>query len=92
MFTFNALNEGIDTLTDFNITEDIIDLRNIFRQPQYTDVTPYVQFLKYIQVTPQGSNTLIRIDADGNGVGKELITVATLTNVSGLTARNFVIG
>jgi Ca2+-binding RTX toxin-like protein len=92
-FTFGSVNEGIDTVTDFNATEDLIDLRVIFNQPQFSGATPYVRYLQQIKLVQVGSSTEVRIDADGNGIGSTMNTLAVLQNVntSALTSRNFVI-
>jgi Domain of unknown function (DUF4347)/Bacterial Ig-like domain/Putative Ig domain/RTX calcium-binding nonapeptide repeat (4 copies) len=93
MFGYGALTEGKDTIVDFNPAEDLIDLRSIFSQSQFAGATPFVRYLKYVQLAQVGGSTEVRIDADGNGAGNTFVALATLTNVNAntLSSRNFVI-
>jgi large repetitive protein len=93
MFTFGSVNDRVDTITDFNVNEDVMDLRVIFNQPQYSGATPYVRYLQSIKLLQVGSNVEVKIDADGNGSGTTFVAIALLQNVStsALTGRNFVI-
>ena len=93
MFVFANINEGKDAIVDFSPSEDLIDLRSLFAQSQFAGATPYVRYLKYVQLTQVGASTEIKIDADGSGVGNTFITLATLNNVGigAVGSRNFVI-
>ncbi|MDX2216285.1 MAG: DUF4347 domain-containing protein [Oculatellaceae cyanobacterium bins.114] len=92
MFTFNALDEGVDTIADFK-TEDVIDLRQIFAQSAFSGATSFVQFSQFVQLVQVGANTEVRVDADGSGSGTDFTMLATLQNVAAntMTPRNFVI-
>ncbi|NJR39412.1 MAG: hypothetical protein HC781_12080, partial [Leptolyngbyaceae cyanobacterium CSU_1_4] len=94
MFAFSNISEGKDAIADFNPTEDVIDLRSLFAQPQFAGATPFVRYLKYVQMTQVGASTEIKIDADGSGIGTAFTTLATLNNMSvgAIGSRNFVIG
>jgi Ca2+-binding RTX toxin-like protein len=93
MFAFSRVNESVDTMTDFSVNDDVIDLRSPFAQPQYSGETTFDRYLKYVQLTQVGSNTEIKIDVDGNGAETNFVTLATLANVSANTigSRHFVI-
>jgi large repetitive protein len=93
MFGFGSINEGVDTIKDFNVNQDVIDLRSIFNQSQYAGVTPYARYLQYMKLVQVGSNTEVRIDKDGNGGDTTLTTLAILENVTttAIGSRNFVI-
>ncbi|MBW4514419.1 MAG: DUF4347 domain-containing protein [Timaviella obliquedivisa GSE-PSE-MK23-08B] len=93
IFAFANINEGKDAIVDFSPTEDLIDLRSLFAQPQFAGATPYVRYLKYVQMTQVGTSTEIKIDADGSGVGNTFTTLATLNNIGigAMGSRNFVI-
>ncbi|WP_416673345.1 Calx-beta domain-containing protein [Egbenema bharatensis] len=94
MFVFHRLDEGVDLITDFNPNEDLIDLRRIFANPIYTAENRFAQFRKFVQLEQVGSNTEVRIDADGNGEGTAFTSIAVLRNRSAdtLQVRNFVMG
>jgi Ca2+-binding RTX toxin-like protein len=94
MFTFNALTEGVDTIKQFNVADDVLDLRLIFSEPKFTGESGFVKYLKYVQLKQVGANTEIRIDADGDGRGTNFVAIANLqnTNRTVVTSRNFVIG
>jgi hypothetical protein len=93
MFGYGAVTEGKDTIVDFAPASDVIDLRSLFSQPQFAGATPYVRYLKYVQLAQVGSGTEVRIDTDGSGIGTTFTTLATLNNtkVNAIGARNFVI-
>ncbi len=84
MFVYNAFSERTDIITDFNTTQDILDLRGVFSYLGSTPVTS--NFLKFTQ---SGANTLVQIDQDG-AVGGASFT--TLTTLNGVTASGLSIG
>jgi uncharacterized delta-60 repeat protein len=92
-FVFQSPLDGIDTITDFEVNRDVIDLRAIFAKSEFSGTTPFARFHQFIELVQQGADTEIRIDADGNGSDTSLVTLATLQNVSANTvkANNFVI-
>ncbi|NJL21124.1 MAG: type I secretion C-terminal target domain-containing protein [Leptolyngbyaceae cyanobacterium SM1_3_5] len=92
-FTFNSLSEVVDTITDFNTAEDLIDLRRIMSASQFGGVTPFARYQQHVQLVQTGANTEIKIDADGGGTANRFVTLATLQNVrpTSLTSTNFVI-
>lgn len=81
MFVFEKLSEGIDTITDFENSIDVIDVRKIFSQAAFAGATPLARFQQFAQFVQVGANTEFRIDADGNGAGTTFTTLAVLNNV-----------
>jgi Ca2+-binding RTX toxin-like protein len=92
-FVFKAPSEGTDTITDFEVNKDLIDLRAIFAKAEFSGTTPFARFHQFIDLVQQGADTEIRIDVDGNGSSNALVTLATLQNisVSAVKSNNFVI-
>lgn len=93
MFVFTAVAQGKDTITDFNTSEDVIDLRQIFAQTAFAGTANPDGFKQMVRVEQVGTNTEVRIDADGVGAGTTFKTLASLTGVSAssVTTSNFVV-
>lgn len=93
MITFNSVTEAPDRITDFN-PEDLLDLRTIFAQAAFSGTSPIDRFNQFIQIAQVGTNTEVRIDADGTGSGMTFATLAILTSrsASAIGAGNVVIG
>jgi Ca2+-binding RTX toxin-like protein len=89
----NRLVEAGDRVLDFNVTDDLIDLRQIFTAPQYNGSTPLARFAEFVQLTQTGTTTEVKIDSDGSGAGTAFTTLLTLDNVVATTVSpsNFVI-
>ncbi len=83
----------MDTISDFTLGEDLIDLQYILSTANFREVRSLEQFEKYVTLTQVGSDTIVQIDADGKGAGTSLTSVAKLQNVavSSLDASSFVI-
>jgi Ca2+-binding RTX toxin-like protein len=94
LFVFNSLSEAGDTITDFAAAEDLIDLRAIFAASAFGGGSPFARFTQFVQLVQVGTNTQVRIDADGNGAGTNFVTLATLQNVGvgAIGSQNFVVG
>lgn len=92
-FRYSSLKEGGDLIRDFNVQQDLIDLRPIFAQPSFTNVTDPQQLMSLMKMERIGTSTRIMIDADGTGSGQTFVNVATLQGVapSALTLANFVV-
>ena len=88
-FAFRTLEEKGDLIQDFT-HQDVIILAEIFGLKNYGSTNPIRDYLKIDQV---GSNTVIRIDADGNTGSSPFAVLATLqnTNANTLSNANFVI-
>lgn len=93
-FKYNFVNEGTDTITDFNASVDLIDLRTIFNDSRFAGPNRFAQFNEFIDLVQVGSTVEVRIDADGSGSGTALNTLAVLNNQStnAVTSRSFIVG
>ena len=82
-----------DRITDFDVVNDLSDLRGIFAKAEFGGTTPFARLSQFVQTVQIGENTEIRIDADGSGNGTSFQTLLTLQNVQAntVTSRNFVI-
>jgi len=94
LFVFNYLNDGVDKIVDFSRRSDLIDLTKVFTSSIFADVDIFSRFTEFLQVVSVGSNTQIRIDADGAGEGTVFTPLVTLKNVaaSSINTKSFVIG
>ncbi len=92
-FRYGSLKEGGDLIKDFNVQQDLIDLRPIFAQPNFASATDPQQLKSLFKMERIGTSTRIMIDADGTGSGQTFVNVATLQGVapSALTLANFVV-
>jgi Ca2+-binding RTX toxin-like protein len=88
-FTFNSLTEAADVITDFSVTDDLIDLRGVLSGSTAASVDKFTQFVQLVQV---GANTEVRIDTDLEGAGATFTQLVTLNNVAiaSLSAAQFV--
>jgi Ca2+-binding RTX toxin-like protein len=90
LFVFtNPSATNTDTVKDFTVGEDLIDLRSIFAQADFRNAT----LSQVVQLVQVGANTEVQLDSDGLGSGKEFATLAILENVNSSTigASQFVI-
>ncbi len=80
-FLFNAINEGTDTVKDFDASEgDLLDLSAILGA--YDELSDDIA--DFVIATESGGNTLISVDQSGNaGVGG-VVEIAVLEGVTGL--------
>ncbi|OKH52150.1 hypothetical protein NIES2101_16075 [Calothrix sp. HK-06] len=76
-FVYNAFNEGMDIVTDFNTSQDTLDLSGVFKTLGVTEVTK-----DFLQFTQSGSNTLVQIDQNGAAGGMTFSTFVTLNKVT----------
>jgi Ca2+-binding RTX toxin-like protein len=76
-----------DTITDFNVNEDVINLQVFTTDGEYGSSNP---FADYIQLRQQGSQTVVRFDTNGDASkGFEAIAVLQNIRATSLTAANF---
>ncbi|MBW4601067.1 MAG: hypothetical protein KME29_16160 [Calothrix sp. FI2-JRJ7] len=76
-FVYNAFNEGTDVVTDFNTSQDTLDLSGVFKTLGVTEVTN-----DFLQLTQSGSDTLVQIDQNGTAGGMTFSTLVTLNKVT----------
>jgi hypothetical protein len=88
-FVYNNLQEGGDTIVDFEASSDTIDLHRIFKNSIYNNSSQ--DFSQYIEFNQIGSNTTVRIDTDGDTKpgGFENFLVLEKVNASDVSAKNF---
>lgn len=89
-FIYKNANHGRDTIADFQLGKDQIDLRQIFKQPDYEQPN---RFAAYIRLTPavgNAENTIVRIDSNGDAKGgfKALAQLLNI-NANDLSAASF---
>jgi len=91
VFHYASLEERGDLILDFS-TEDIIDLSEAFQAEPFRQGSGLVRFDSYVRLAQVGSSAEVRIDADGAGVRRAFVTLATLLNTQAdqLGAKNFV--
>lgn len=92
-FKFERLTDGRDSITDFSIGNDLIDLRDIFARAEFQGGTAFERLAQFVEVVQVGTSSRIRIDADGSEPGTTFVELATLRNINAteLTERSFVI-
>ncbi len=82
VFAIENLTDGVDTITDFNPTEDVIDVSGILRSPQFAAVSSFAKVNQFVRLNQIGSDTQVSIDADGNGSGNILQPIVVLQGVN----------
>ncbi|ODH03334.1 hypothetical protein A4S05_20040 [Nostoc sp. KVJ20] len=85
-FVYQALSDIGDTITDFNQSEDQLDLSDLFRSLDDSGIPGINQYLQFVQ---SGTSTQVQIDPDGFGGIESFNTFVTLNN---FTATNLVVG
>jgi large repetitive protein len=87
-FVFRSATEGLDTITDFEVGKDLIDLKAIFAAPAFSGSTPFARFNQFVQLVQEGADTQIRFDIDGSGAGTRFETRIVLLNTAANTMRS----
>ncbi|HHP7245753.1 MAG TPA: SdrD B-like domain-containing protein, partial [Elainellaceae cyanobacterium] len=59
---YRQLADRRDTMTDFNLSQDVIDISQIFDRPAYSNSNPFDDYVRLVQ---RGSHTHVRVDANG---------------------------
>lgn len=90
-FVYRSEKEGGDQITDFS-TEDVLDLRQIFRQSAFGAATPLAQYQQFIRLVETNSGIAVQIDADGNRSGTSFVTLVLLKGVTSgeIGTNNFI--
>ena len=84
-FVFTSLEHGRDIIQDFNVNKDLIDLRQILSEVEYTSNSPFDKFLDFVQIKQVGSSTRISIDSDGVVGDAGFTAIAILRGVDATT-------
>ncbi|MFM7424765.1 MAG: DUF4347 domain-containing protein [Elainella sp.] len=87
-FVYRNARHGLDTILDFERI-DRIDLRRVFAGGDYTR-TP--RFNRYVRLASAGSDTIVRVDANGNAP-QGFVDLVRLAGVAPdqVTSRNFLV-
>lgn len=88
-FVYESYRDRTDTITDFNPSDDFIDLSQIFASSSHNSTTP---FESYIQLVQMGSNTEVHINplGDSHNIFRNLVILEDVTAVN-LSADNFIV-
>ncbi|MCL1144127.1 Ig-like domain-containing protein [Shewanella gaetbuli] len=88
IFVWQQGDFGSDTITDFNVTEDQLDLSDLLINEENTNLDTLLNF----NFEPDGS-TIIEIDSDGNGSIDQTITLdgVDLSDIYGSTDEGVII-
>ena len=76
---------AVDAIKDFNIstTEDVLDISDILDGTSYNHgVDPITD---WVEITTDGSNSIVKVDRDGTGGTYGMTQIATLESITGLT-------
>jgi uncharacterized protein YkwD len=89
-FAYKQLQDKGDTITDFSVSQDKIDLRQIMAGSAYQSKNQFSDFLQLQQV---GSDTSVKLDMDGNkkAGGFDKFILLEKVNASSLSASNFLV-
>lgn len=90
MFVYSFVDQGNDLINDFNVQEDLLDLRGIFSQG-YTAESSFAQYQKFVKLEQVGTTVAVNVDADGTGKTFALLTSLNNVVLADLTSKNFVL-
>lgn len=87
-FVYRSAKDKGDRITDFDITQDVIDLKLLLSDRRYASTS----FSDYVRHGQRGAHTVVSIDVDGDLAAGGFKTLVTLNNVvaSRLSANQFV--
>ncbi len=93
LFGFSSTDEGVDHITDFDPQIDQIDLRAIFKAPEFSGSTDFDRFFQFVQMAQQANQVLISIETSRVGDQSVWTKLVTLDNcaIETLNLSNFVI-
>jgi hypothetical protein len=93
MYVFQQVEGGENIVADFNVRQDVIDLREIFVLETFKvkGVSNFDRFEQFVAVEQRDANTQIKIDVDGKGAGTTFVSLVTLTGVqaTNVSVSNF---
>ena len=84
-FVFTDLDHGRDTIDDFNVNKDLIDLRDLLSGVEFTANSPFEKFNQFVQIKQVGSKARINIDTDGVVGDAGFTTIAVLKDLDAST-------
>ncbi|MEL6468202.1 MAG: type I secretion C-terminal target domain-containing protein [Cyanobacteria bacterium J06623_4] len=94
IFVFGQVNEGLDTILDFRVGHDLLDLSGILSGDGYRSATPFESFVR-LSATADSSQTLVSVRdvtsaSDEGAVFREIALVDQIA-ISELDASSFVL-
>jgi phospholipase/lecithinase/hemolysin len=88
-FVYTDASHGRDTILDFQIGKDRIDLKAILNRRGYADSE---RFDAYVRLTSTSSGTLVRVDSNGDQAGGfRALALLPGTEANELTAASFLV-
>lgn len=89
-FVYHRLSDGMDVIEDFDVQQDQIDLRPIFRN---AGIAPKKQWSEYIKAETSDLGMVLQIDIGSDDNHNSLRKLVTLGNVKvgSLAAENFLL-
>jgi hypothetical protein len=79
MFELEGAFSGVDTIQDFNLSNDYINIADVL-----TEYDPLTDLLTdFVEITTSGSNSILSVDVDGGA--NSFVQIATIIGVTGLT-------
>jgi Ca2+-binding RTX toxin-like protein len=94
-FVFNMVSDAMDQISDFEVGQDLIDLRGIFQQAAFQKAgsSNFDRFQQFVKVEQMGAVTKVSIDADGVGAGTTFTPLAMLNGATApVNSQSFVVG
>ena len=78
-FDYNAISEGVDTILDFDTADaDVLDVTDLL----VGFVTGTSDIDDFVQITQDGSDATVSVDANGTTGGSSFTDIAVLSGVS----------
>lgn len=90
LFVFNTLSDGVDTITDFQLLQDRIELTRVLQSLGVVSADPIAS--GHVRCVQSGANALIAVDPDGfagAATSRNLVNVRNVGCVSLLQSANF---
>jgi Ca2+-binding RTX toxin-like protein len=79
-FVYTDFNDKGDTITDFTVIRDVLDLRTLFDNLGYTGANPLAAgYMRFVQ---SGTDTQVQIDPDGVAGSQNFTPLVTLSSVT----------
>jgi hypothetical protein len=78
-FVFTGLYEGIDTIKDFDLQQDVLDLSGLLGA--VFDPNGQIPLSDYVQASTENGDTTVAVDLDGQGTDHDPVDIAVLENI-----------
>ncbi|MFM7423988.1 MAG: DUF4347 domain-containing protein [Elainella sp.] len=86
---YKSANHGVDTILDFDVARDQIDLRRVFDSSDYGRAD---RFAAYVRLADGGGGAILRVDSNGDAAGG-FVRLAVLEGIAAnsLSSTNFLV-